>query len=81
MTDNEIINRQKAEIDRLTEHNNLLMQRIENLVYECDCAEQKAVKEFAKRLKNECAKDGAFGYVDAYTIDNIAKEIEGDNNG
>ena len=46
----DLINRQKAEIEMLEEHNNILIDRVDNLVYECDCAKQEAIKEFAERL-------------------------------
>ena len=82
-----VINRQKAEIDRLTEHNKILMDRVGNLVYECDCAKQEAIKEFAERLKQYCAPGGDFGdpcgvlTVTDRGIDHLAKEMTGENNG
>lgn len=46
-------NRQKEEMDRLQEHNNILICRIDDLVYECDCAKQEAIKEVAEMIKNK----------------------------
>ena len=72
----DLINRQKAEIERLTEHNDLLMQRVEDLVYECDCEEQKAIKEFVNRLKEDCPAKLLVIHFDA--IDNLVKEMVGE---
>lgn len=49
----DLINRRRAEIERLQEHNNILICRVDNLVYECDCAKQEAIKEFAEQLKKD----------------------------
>jgi hypothetical protein len=72
-----LINRQKAEIERLEEHNNILIDRVDNLVYECDCAKQEAIKEFAERLKNRFTeklgdkKESFFSYSVQREIDNL----------
>lgn len=83
----DLINRQKAEIERLTEHNKILMDRVGSLVYECDCAKQESIKEFAERLKQYCAPGGDFGdpcgvlTVTDRWIDHLVKELTGENNG
>ena len=81
----EMFDRQKAEIERLQKcHDDM-----EGAIYSFreDHAKVKffkneiraeSVKEFAERLKKECVQDGAFGYVSAYEIDNLVKEMVGD---
>ena len=66
----DLINRQKAEIERLQEHNNILICRVDDIVYECDCAKQEAIKEFAERLKEEPIKC-AFPLLGLQTRDEI----------
>ena len=87
-----LINRQKAEIERLKE----LLEGWKKAAYKaadekdeiyCNAidrvktAKAEAIKEFAERLKERATHDGAFGYVDSYDIDHITKEMVGDNNG
>ena len=88
----DLINRQKAEIERLTINMNafgLGMKRekeradrnLDNLKAVLDerANHSEAVKEFAERLKEIALQDSAFGYVDCYDIDNLVKEFtEGD---
>ena len=90
----DLINRQKAEIERLQEHNNTLIGRVDNLVYECDCAKQEAIIEFVERLHCHCEsiinvpwneKIHPNSWACAYeefeeVIDNLVKEMVGDDN-
>lgn len=80
----DLINHQKAEIDRLKECENLLKAEKHSLI------KTEAVKEFANRLKNkiktECNPYGkpTFDYDTSLAImryiDNLVKEMEGENN-
>ena len=87
-TDN-LINRQKAEIERLTAERDVMHQDViaaEEYAWQCKTAKAEAYKEFAERLK-EKSKQGK-GYlgnvyhsVDVAEIDNLLKEMVGDNCG
>ena len=57
----DIINRQKAEIERL-------LQKLQQ-------AKSEAVKGFAERLKKEALIDSGFEVLQVGTIDNLVKEI------
>lgn len=80
----DLINRQKSEIDRLKECENLLKAEKHSLI------KTEAVKEFANRLKNkiktECNPYGkpTFDYDTSlaimHYIDNLVKEMVGDDN-
>lgn len=80
----DLINRQKAEIDRLKECENLLKAEKHSLI------KTEAVKEFANRLKNkiktECNPYGkpTFDYDTSLAImryiDNLVIEMVGENN-
>ena len=90
----DLINRQKAEIERLTETSEEAVScfhRMESL-YNIKCMELKvakteAIKEFAERLKQHCAPGGEFGdpcgvltATDRW-IDQLVQEMTGENNG
>lgn len=47
----DLIKRQQAEIERSNCHIQKLVNVTDDLVHECDCAKQEAIKEFAERLK------------------------------
>ena len=47
----DIINHQRKEIEGLKEHNDRLITKVDDLIYECDCAKQEAYKEFSEDLK------------------------------
>ena len=67
-----LINRQKAEIERLNKE----VDRLSQCVLYHDGQVVDAVKEFAERLKKELS----FGkYIQADQIDNLLKEMVGDN--
>lgn len=92
----DLINHQKAEIERLRSMNRAKLATIHDLQIELKTAKSEAIKEFAERLKNEIISDTAYGcdvtqhtgYYD-YTIkigdipeyiDDLVKEMAGDNN-
>ena len=43
----------EAEIERLQEHNNTLIGRVNNLVYKCNCVKQEAIKELAELIVSD----------------------------
>ena len=71
----DLVNRQTAEIERHREH-------IELLDIEHEAIRNKAIKEFAERLKNKklhIEDEGQiFKMVHCYEIDNLVKEMVGD---
>jgi hypothetical protein len=77
----DFINSQNVESKRLKEHNNKLMSRIDDLVYECDCAKQEAYKEFMKLVKDKATvthktRSGKRWYeMDDGLIDAIYEEL------
>ena len=76
----DLINHQKAEIDRLKEWENLLKAEKHSLI------KAEAIKEFAERLKEKSYKTiRNYGLtkdvVEVYDIDNLIKEMENENNG
>lgn len=69
----DLINRQKAEIERLQKHNTKMAHK-----HYCD-----GIKEFAERLKKEI-RDAYFAYeADSQCeyIDTLVKEMTGENSG
>lgn len=84
-----LINRQKAEIDRLAntppkdpnDFCGVLCDFAESLMAK---AKTEAIKEFAERLKDETFKmdycGSNYDVVDVDDIDNLVKEMVGDNN-
>lgn len=72
----DLINRQKAEIERLkgsTIVNNIMeSQRIKRE------AKAKAYKEFAEKLKKETLSDRGYDILQQGTIDNLLKEMVGE---
>ena len=56
-----LINRQKAEIERL-------LQKLQQ-------AKSEAIKGFAERLKKEALIDSGFEVLQVGTIDNLVKEV------
>ena len=82
----DLINRQKAEIERLekelstaTNHITRLENQIERLLPMLKTKRAEAIKEFAERLK-EKRDGGAYPYVLVNVIDNLLKELtEGGN--
>ena len=92
----DLINRQKAEIERLESlcekigiANDVKLERICVLQEDLETAKAEAIKEFAERLKKsafDCDVSFGFGrehYTEAVTvfeIDNLVKEMVGENN-
>ena len=71
----DLINRQKAEVERLKHRKTELQIRNQELQHE----KSEAIKEFAEKLKNCFAISG--DYLDIINIiDNLVKEMEGDSN-
>ena len=82
----ETINRQKAEIEQLKIENRILSQKRISFPERLEIdrkARAEVVKEFAERLKGK-AWHGMWetiNHVDVDEIDNLAKEMVGENNG
>ena len=76
----DLINRQKAEIERLKTSNDALRMAIELCKGWEERAKAEAIKEFAERLKE--TKGFAFGIQGAFitlnSIDNLVKEMVGE---
>ena len=84
----DLINRQKAEIDN-SNHiikmlNNNIGDMLERQPKLLECAEKhvkKVIKEFAERLKiYSCRLKDGHDMVDVICIDNLVKEMVGENN-
>jgi FtsZ-binding cell division protein ZapB len=74
----DLINRQKAEIERLEETKNRLSYNLQAVLDE-RADHSEAVKEFAERLKEK--ERPAFPLamvIDVYEIDNLVKEMVGE---
>ena len=70
-----VLNRQKAEIERLKTENHILSQKRINFFERIEiitAAEVRAVKEFAERLKKISDRDG---WTDSSEIDNLVNEM------
>ena len=74
------IERLKKEVKKCKEHYKMACSERNEFLEQLETAKAEAIKEFAERLKNECVQDGAFGYVSAYEIDNLVKEMVGESN-
>ena len=73
-----LINRQKAEIERLVEHTKDGIELAKQLPETIKLAKAEVIKEFAERLKQEFP-EGVFGSSTVrYMIDNLVKEMVGD---
>lgn len=76
----DLINRQKAEIEKLKIENQSLRAAANSYKIHYDEARAEAVKEFAYRLKDyaeECKRNGYDG-IGGHDIDDILKEMAGD---
>ena len=80
----DLINRQKAEINKLKQENDFFRKTItenaqralEVTVEEIETAKSEAIKEFAKRLKdNYCFTDRWGKIIVISTVDNLVKEM------
>ncbi|MBQ8893388.1 MAG: hypothetical protein IJ043_03155 [Clostridia bacterium] len=82
----DLINRQKAEIERLksgckklVEKQNLYKENIQaTREYQIEQAKAEAIKEFAERLKKEAFFDTGWCVMPVDCIDNLVKEMVGD---
>lgn len=82
----DLINRQKAEIERLNKAIQVQEIMLENAINKVKKAKAEAVKEFAERAKTEkaihnCECGKFFDYTDVFNdyIDNLLKEKVGEN--
>ena len=75
----DLINRQKAEIERLKKAIEQCEDSGEYWESKYKTAKAEAIKEFAERLKNkfEISSAYSFGYI-ACQLDNLVKELVGD---
>jgi hypothetical protein len=77
-----LINRQKEEVERLREDSKRLKKvqmQLDDLCIMHRTIRAEAIKEFAERLKEDCPADLLVIHFNA--IDNLVKEMVGDNNG
>ena len=84
----DLINRQKAEIERLTAERDAMHQDVitaEEYAWQCKTAKVEAIKEFAERVEplkkfRSCMVDSVYELsVTMREIDDILKEMVGDN--
>lgn len=82
----DLINRQKAEIEKLKSENEILSRNADNAFQEGlnECRElfepeikAEAYKELAERLKNIGCQEGAYGLVSVFEIENLLEEMVG----
>ena len=84
-----LMNRQKAEIERLKRENEILSVNADTAfqdglneardLYATEVENEikaEAVRAFAKRLRSIGKQDGAYDYVSLWDIDNLVKEME-----
>ena len=77
----DLINRQKAEIERLTAERDAMHQDVitaEEYAWQCKTAKAESIKEFAERLKSRLITVTYINFDDI--INNLLKETVGDNN-
>lgn len=89
----DLINRQKAEIERLKSYkktSHYWYKKCNELVYELQTTKSEAIKEFAERLKYRAYKtriknmetEKVLYYMDEFKLDNLVKEMtEGQDDG
>ena len=82
----DLINRQKAEVEKLKRKNDILSHNADNAFQEGlnECRElfepeikSEAYKEFAERLTSIGKQDGAYGLVSVFEIAKLLKEMVG----
>lgn len=75
----DLIDRQKAEIERLNE---IIKNCHKEILQKCDSCNNRikteAYKEFAERLKKETLSDRGYDILQQGTIDNFLKEMVGE---
>lgn len=78
------INRLQAENERLSQFGGILLRNGSELFKEIQTAKVEARKEFTERLKKEAFKinycGSSYNVVDTDDIDNLLKELVGENN-
>ena len=81
----DMLNRQKAEIERLQIRNKTLTEITKNYDWKFEKSKSEAIKEFAERLKKVGTKvegrkgfEGVFIMANNLQIDNLVKEMVGD---
>ena len=75
-----LINRQKAEIERLMDEKEKLRCVIEDLCNNTERAKAEAIKEFAERFKESLLiHEGDFAIIEPADIDNLVKEMVGED--
>ena len=79
-----LINRQKAEIERLNIESETLATQLKGAyeqIHKLNMAKSESIKEFAERLKHFIIPQKAYGYTREIVlkrdIDNLVKEMEG----
>ena len=79
----DLIHRKNAEIERLTDSLNATIAGQETLQRYIAIAKANAIKEFAERLKEESwqGRWEIIAHVDVDEIDNLVKEMVGDEDG
>ena len=77
----DLVNRQKAEIERLEEMLDSSVSSERNAVDNIDYEKTEAIKEFAERLKEKLQWDVEFDnkFVFESDIENLVKEMTGEN--
>jgi hypothetical protein len=73
----DLINRQKAEVERLKEGIKFERERVDNIPNLLLQAKSEAIREFAERLKNRYFSSGMDMFI-RDLIDNLVKEMVGD---
>lgn len=75
-----LINRQKAEVERLQKEANLVSILFQDLQERTKDIKAEAYKEFAERLKKEVLSDRGYDILQSGTIDKVLNEMEGEKN-
>ena len=73
-----LINRQKAEIERLQKEANLVSIQFQDLQERTNDIKAEAYKEFAERLTSISKQGGAYGLVSVFEIAKLLKEMVGE---
>jgi len=80
----DLINRLQAENERLSQFGGILLRNGSELFKEIQTAKAEARKEFTERLKKEAFKinycGSSYNVVDTDDIDNLLKELVGEDN-
>ena len=74
----DLINRQKAEIEKL-QNSGIRAKSVDEWVSYCNGLRAEAVKEFAERLKEKAKSNEWNGTICGLDIDNLLEEMVGEN--